>query len=385
MTEAPHVLLVDDQPDTRELLRGPLAVSVLAPADSQFNEELQAQISKVDLVLIDQELKLDESEWLKAVDGAALVGNFRSHARKLKISLPPLVLITAYQEAYANEIPAVGPTVPLNGTFLRREHRLAPTLDVEWILAKDDTATPGKIVELAVASVAARHCIGSGGATLDEIEKFLELASAEPWAESGKEYVQRARPPVSMDTSSAEDHPRGPTTVLRWLLQRVLPYPGLMLSDLYAAWTLRVSYDSFLEFLRAATKTPWESAIFSAQYHGPLATFLGRRWWAAGIEHAAWQLHERANQTGNLQAAIDVLAPGSPLKALDLQDPVVVWTEDLIEQQIAPIDSAVQLHPPGWPAEAIEPWVLRSDVDADPILKSMLDPIDLSEKLGGSS
>lgn len=50
---------------------------------------------------------------------------------------------------------------------------------------------------------------------------------------------------------------------------------------------------------------------------------------------------------------------------------------DFVGSQIVSIEEAIQVHPPGWPAEAIEPWMLRAEVRSDPILKAMADPNDL--------
>ena len=48
---------------------------------------------------------------------------------------------------------------------------------------------------------------------------------------------------------------------------------------------------------------------------------------------------------------------------------VVSWKPDLSEGTISDIDECAQLRPPGWPAEALEPWILRSDLDNDSICR----------------
>jgi hypothetical protein len=58
---------------------------------------------------------------------------------------------------------------------------------------------------------------------------------------------------------------------------------------------------------------------------------------------------------------------------------VVACDEDFLESEIVGIDSAIQLHPPGWPAEALEPWMKKDDVLRDKILMSMADPNELAE------
>jgi hypothetical protein len=56
---------------------------------------------------------------------------------------------------------------------------------------------------------------------------------------------------------------------------------------------------------------------------------------------------------------------------------VVTWTPAFIESKIEPIEDSVQLRPPGWPAEALEPWVVKSDVENDEVLQAMVEAADL--------
>jgi hypothetical protein len=57
---------------------------------------------------------------------------------------------------------------------------------------------------------------------------------------------------------------------------------------------------------------------------------------------------------------------------------VVTWTPDLLEGAISSIDDAVQLHPPGWTAEALDPWILRADAENDSVVQAMIEAADLS-------
>ena len=158
MKERPLILVIDDDRDTvTPLIADDVDARILDPEDAGFNDDVSEFIAKSDLILVDQELDLGAGRWLEAPDGASLVGHFRSFARKNNINLAPLVLITNLVEAYAKEIPAVGPQVPLGGAFNGREHRLAPTLDVEWILAKNDPHAFSKISQLAAAYIASKY------------------------------------------------------------------------------------------------------------------------------------------------------------------------------------------------------------------------------------
>jgi hypothetical protein len=115
------------------------------------------------------------------------------------------------------------------------------------------------------------------------------------------------------------------------------------------------------------------------KYVGPLSDFLGRRWWRPGIDQLVWSLDKKTNEIGTRRQAYAELAPNVELG--ELQPPssnVVTCDEDLLEVSIRPIAEAIQIHPPGWPAEALEPWMLREEVERDPVLKAMADPTDLS-------
>jgi CheY-like chemotaxis protein len=129
-----QILAIDDKPESvKSLESSDVRVEVADPHDDKFDEVIEGVIKKSDLILIDEQLNAGSGVWLKATEGASFVGHFRSRARKDQTVLPPIVLITAHEEAYASEIPAVGQQLPLQGSFLNREHRLAPALDLEWV------------------------------------------------------------------------------------------------------------------------------------------------------------------------------------------------------------------------------------------------------------
>ncbi|MDH8080000.1 hypothetical protein QIG57_26940, partial [Klebsiella pneumoniae] len=77
-----------------------------------------------------------------------------------------------------------------------REHRLAPTLDVEWIQFKADAQATEKLEDLARAFITVRDAVGKDGISLDEIRALLSAPSNSDWAEPAGEQLQNARPPV---------------------------------------------------------------------------------------------------------------------------------------------------------------------------------------------
>jgi len=382
MSSKPLILAIDD--DEREIRAKIPSGFTCEVVDPRKKEEFSDQISKfidtASLILIDHKFWDQPAPLsLTAMDGASFVAHLRSWSRLNEKKLAPIVMFTNEAQAFANEIPAVGAAKPIGGTFVKREHRLAPTLDVEWIQFKAEDDATDHIADLANAYIDTQKAAGTDGASLDDIESLLKLPPEAIWTIRAREELQSARPPVNQTKGGGAELTRGPSQIVRWLCHRALPYPGLFLSDLYTAWALGISREA-LEKLSACdpTITQWASQLHACKYSGPLNRFLGQRWWRAGIDQTVWQLDEEARKAGSRQQAFKTLAPNIDLG--ELKSPashVVIWTDDFREDAIVPTNKAVQLHPPGWPAEALEPWMLKAEVENDPVLKAMCDPSDL--------
>lgn len=383
MTQSPLILAIDDnEAEVRPKVPDGFELSVIDPnvSSEAFSKAISEQIEDAALILLDQRFR-DEpiSISLNAQDGSSFVSHLRSWARHNKSNLAPIVMFTNEAEAFANEVPAVGAAVPIGGTFVDREHRLAPTLDVEWIQFKEADNATDRIKSLANAFLEVRGIAGDDGISLDEIGTLLRIPKDVVWEEQAREELQNSRPPVNQKSDKADEPTRGPSQVIRWLCQRALPYPGLFLSDHHAAWALGISLDVFDVIALVEPGTEWMRELQRARYKGPLHDFFGRRWWRSGIDQLVWLLDEKTGEVGTRREAYKALAPNHDLG--DLQPPssnVVLCDEDFIETEIGPIADAIQLHPPGWPAEALEPWMIRDEVDRDPVLRAMADPTDLS-------
>jgi hypothetical protein len=377
------VLAIDDEHEAIPKLPGRFRVEVIDPEDddAEFSKQLAEHVGAASLILIDQKFRNETpSLSMRAQDGASFVAHLRSWARTSGMRLAPLVMFTNQEDAFANEIPAVGASVPLGGSFVGREHRLAPTLDVEWIAFKAANGVADRISEIAVSYDAVRKVSGWNGASLDDIERLLHIPDGATWTARAKEELQSARPPVNEKDPSSPETIRGSAQVIRWLCQRALPYPGMLMSDLFAAWSLGLTVDAFRVLADAEPKSSWLQALHQSRYQGPLNGFLGRRWWRAGIGQLVWQLEEASASHSSREAAFAQVAPdvtAGPIVPVSTH--AVAWTEDFQEDSIRPVGELVQLHPPGWPAEAMEPWLPRSEVEKDRTLSAMCDPSDLEE------
>jgi hypothetical protein len=375
----PLIVALDDEEET-VLPHIPAEFRLkVVPLDHNAIENAETHFRTASLILLDQEISPNPNALsLEVRDGSGFVAPLRSWARRNNVNLAPVVIFTNRPGAFDNEVPAVGAALPL-GHFQGREHRIAPTIDVEWILLKSDPDVTKKISALTRGYQFIQRQTHHNGLSLDEISRSLRLSMSIGWADRAFEDLRRSRPPVNEKASSAEDPFRGPSQLVRWLCHHALPYPGLFLSDLYAAWALGIDLPCIEALATSEPSTSWLAGIRSAMYDGALAGLFPRRWWRAGIDFSVSLLDEAAASTQSLGTAFAQLAPGiSTTKMLPSSTRVVVWNQDFAEKDIVSIEDAVQLHPPGWPAEAIEPWMLKADIRGDPILEAMVDPLDRS-------
>ncbi|EJN10758.1 hypothetical protein PMI42_05926 [Bradyrhizobium sp. YR681] len=368
------VLSIDDaEEEVAPLVSGEHTLEVVDPGDEDLAQKLAEKLPLASVILLDQKFFADMDPLsLKAADGASFVAHLRSWSRKGAIALAPLILLTNEEQAFANEVPAVGAALPLGGTFVGREFRIAPALDVEWVQLKSADGTKSRIDQLVRASDNAASLVGDDGVSLAELEDLLCLPSDRIWTEKARLELRAARPPVSQTSDEASD-PFGASQIIRWLCHRALPFPGMLFSDIHAAWALGVSVEDFRSIRSSSAETPWMDDLIEAEYCGPLDEFMGRRWWKSGIDYLVWKLDQEAVRQGDRASAIKVLAPGAQVKEFfSVSAHVVTWTPDLQEETISSIDDSAQLRPPGWPVEALEPWIQKCDLDNDAILTSMV-------------
>jgi hypothetical protein len=382
MSTEPLILAIDDdENEVRPKLPEGFALEVLDPTSNRdaFAKSVSEKIGKACLIVLDQKFfEAPISISLDAQDGASFVSHLRSWSRSTNQPLAPIVMFTNDPDVFSNEIPAVGPAIPINGSFIGREHRLAPTLDVEWIQFKDGEGATDNLRDLAQAFLEIKEAVGDDGVSLYELGNILEIPSDAVWSEQADEGLQNARPPVNQTEDSTTDSARGASQVIRWLCHKALPYPGLFLSDYYAAWALGLSLEDFQSLADLERSTDWLKELDQAEYIGPLNEFMGRRWWRPGIDQLVWLLDEAATTAGTRKAALASLVPNFEVgESKPSSSHVVICNEDLLVVQIGTIDDAIQVHPPGWPAESLEPWMMRAEVQVDPVLRAMADPNDL--------
>lgn len=374
-----RICLIDDKWTKAE-------ADVVCPEDAEIDvraitDEEPEAFSTFDLILLDQNLGVTPA-LTTVFDGSGVASQMRALARKDKVSLPPLVILTSEPDLFEFEIPSVGPERPFGGSFIGREAHLAPTLDVEWLLLKPDFAdeaavdlTRGRISDLATSYRSAVTLAGTNGVSMTESAQFLGLDTTQPWGAAATVAIAASLPPISEDPANDDAPPRAPASLIRWLLHRALPYPGLFMSDLQVSARLGVSVDD-LDLLVGADG-PWAAALSTGRYTGPGATLLARRWWTSAVDFAALELFETLEGTG-AASAFKSLA-GVLIAPLGIDSPVVVSDERFVETAVAPLETAVQVRPPGWPVEAMLPWLTIETAASHPWLRYLVDPADARE------
>lgn len=356
MTASPsRVLIIDDDPGRQSLLpQGNTTFSVFTPFEVEADD-----LDGIDLVCVDEYLG---AEWTVAVsdqrptlmngDGLAVAAALRSRARLADRSGQPgfaVALFTAELGKLAQGIPRS-----------RQEALTASLHDLEWVFRFEDGPAPfgDRVVELAQAV----RSVGSTNVT-ERGDEWLGL-TAQPWADLARAQVDDCRPPQHQLADST-----GGRSYLRWLAQRILPYPTFLLDDVYAANMLGLDEESFLS-------PPTQKYLTSvgAQYDGPLKEkFLGRRWWRASLQHlmdhagtSQWDtsLEKASALSSAVETHLDSVGADNPVITYDAAGNVVSVDADA--------GDCVRIQFDGWPVYADEAWTEIDRARSEPELRALV-------------
>lgn len=365
--EMRKIWLIDDQMSLlqgREKLQLGKELTVTEPEGEAFEKELSGNW---DLILVDEQLWGDDRLPPSAIDGSSLVACMRAWARREARELPGVVILTAEADVFKNEVPAVGAFRPVFESFIGHEALIGPTLGVDWLLEKSDPALPAKVSDLCNSLILARKCFGRGGISSLELETYLAMPKQSPWHSHAAETLRESRAPVTEDAPNDPHPPRGPVTAINWLLRRALSFPGLFISDNFAAVTLGVKPDRLDKAIKSRRKLSVQ--LKQSLYRGPLKTLVSRRWWAPGVDYVALEFRRSSKIDPALLGLEQDDLLGDP-------DSVVAIDRTLKESRITNLKDTVRVNPPGWPPEAFQPWMLLSEAKATTWARAMVDPAD---------
>jgi len=342
-------------------------LTVTEPSDDAF---LDALSEDWDLILVDEELwEADKKLPPHAVDGASLVMTMRAWARREKRRLPSMAILTNATGVFEDEVPAVGAWRPVAASFIDHEPQMGRTLDVEWLFHKGDPELKAKVADLASAYERACEEFGEGGTSFAEVKAYLGLVDDIAWTALAEDALREARPPVTEDGANQPTPQRGPVTIIVWLLQRALAFPGLFVSDNHAAAFLGIKAEA-LDKAVAATH-----ALAACRYTGPLSQLASRRWWTPALD---------ALGAASSDDEVPIWREGLGQEdLLTVDNPVVVYDITLTEVGIVSAEDAVRVNPRGWPAECLQPWMSKESINKGPRwLKEIVDPDD---RIGGGA
>jgi hypothetical protein len=362
----PFVLHVDDQPNDlgawqEEVDKGTNIELVVIHPDEVTSENLRY----ASLVLVD--FKIEQwparesagSLTLQPENGLALLAILQEAALKLARDQPrAFALYTAVIQEVARGLP-------------HQPHIISRAHNLEWIFEKNGgqgntLAERARKVAALAAAVRALPTPWPGDSpdeAIGALSEWLGLHSGVTWHDAAWRAIRLCRPPLH----EFAEYTQG-IGVLRWALHRILPYPTFLLDEAHLAARLRVT----LESLRSGLDRDSLGGLFSeAEYRGQLQSFLGRRWWRAGIEAKLFELTADApGDLATLQAALREKVP--TLETVPQPRLFPVLDEQFrLKDRLAKQDEVVEIVPDDWPPFADEAWALREDLKDFPELKAI--------------
>jgi hypothetical protein len=366
----PRVLIVDDQPHTaaNALANNLDRIGVLAdPVEPQ--EVNEKALLRADLILVDY--KLDA--WPVATDSTADV----SRSPRDGLALAAVLASRLRQDDGVHGIALYSAELHMlvqDFSSEVTEHAAARINGIDWAFQKDQTpdlpSSSNRVAQFAEAiqGLSQTWASGDGADPLASLRQFLMLPEAS-WSEVAMRDVIAAQPPIHQFAESSHG-----ISVLRWLAQRVLPYPTFLLDQSQLALACGVQPESLKKVDAQALDEVFDNGL----YRGRLDKFLGPRWWRAAVRR---QLREWTDSTQpslpavqKLEAAVDEkLTPLDPITSVLGMDEKVQQPRALIARE-----RALRVRPDDWPIFAEPAWVDEELVKGHATLRAYIDPADLA-------
>lgn len=347
----PDIVYVDNDPDSfthlipelEENRVGTFIYSEEYPAEDALEPAKEAKVWLFDFFLVEPAHAQSKDE-----NGLSL---FQKWQAAVVEGRPTTVLISSALESAVKE--PLGP--------VERHHVVAQRRGVEWIGDKS-IETWRRVVQLADGATVIGDALKPAqeeGKPLGtyELEQLcydvLQVPKDAAWGNSAQRQVDRARPPREIPLAPAATA----RALLGWLISHVLPYPSYLLTDAQAALRLQVAPESLRAIVDSddADSASARELLDPSMYRGPLADFLGRRWWRAGVDDLVWNLSETED---GYRAAMEARAGKAVLIWLDHSEPVLVSTDDLVEtEEVAEANDCVRVTDEDFPANVDPAWV----------------------------
>ncbi|GIJ51667.1 hypothetical protein Val02_85530 [Virgisporangium aliadipatigenens] len=289
-------------------------------------------------------------------DGLALAAVLRSASKPLRRGRQPIgiTLRTGQLDELTVGLPR-GVRQPL----------VAAAHDLEWVVAKQqeqvvsldqsDTDPLGQVATLAKALFSYPSAWSSRTARETGL-RWLSVPSRD-WESLAIRQALQCRPPIEVASTSQHG-----LAWVRWLAQRILPFPTFLLSVNRTATLLGITGSSLLRILGEDSSVA--DSLRTCLYDGPLRGLQGVRFWRAGIHHLIGDLVGPEDLDEPREIGDAICSRTSLAVPLDMFDPIVCINRDYQETE-PPVErsSAERLVPDGWPAYADAAWGKKEDVD----------------------
>jgi hypothetical protein len=361
-TPQPAILVVDDElEDGNNLahqLKGQAQVVVCEPSDVK-SENLE----EADLVLVDYDLSnWSERENALSVppNGLALAQVFRQRIDSLPAVGPKGVAL------YSGEIGRISANLPDEV----RAYAVARLNNLEWVFEKNRKESAAGVVALASAVAALPGSWPEGAEAIDALHQLLGLSAELPFFATAADDIAACHPPIH--ELSAATHA---LAVIRWLAQRILPYPAFLMDRWALSARLRIDPD---DLERAIEGSPLGEELQEAAFSGALCDLFGPHWWRAGVDSLIFRWTQGAGGAEEIRSAVQARTEDASLLDGDL---VPVIDESYRATNVAEVGDSVRLRPDDWPVFADEAWALADVVRESERLRGLVLPADL-DKLG---
>lgn len=370
--EKPTILFIDDVVEEIDAL----ARECEDRADvvkRSFDDVEPADLDIADLVLVDFNLK----DWnarerapevtLRPWDGLAVAEILRSYYRGAKSQRP-----VAFAVLSGDLASLTSPFPPTS-----REHMVASLVKVEWAFPKDKPLADlsRQLISLANGVRALPQKWPSDSNT--EKDKILQSLLAVPdtdWAAAAIGDVSRCHPPIQELSTWSHG-----LAFLRWMLQRILPYPTFLLDDTQVALRIGISVESFCAAMQA--NKDFADWLRPALFEGVLHEFRKRRWWRAGVDALIWELSVEKPFSREL-VAVEVKVKAPDAVFLAQKNPVACVDKDYEFVGFGEAQDCVRLRPDDWPLFADSAWAEKAVVMANQSLLMAVEEATEREELG---
>ncbi|MCM0674005.1 hypothetical protein NCC78_04710 [Micromonospora phytophila] len=377
--QAPLVVIIDDED---QLAFAELLQDEGLDAISLHPDDLDGDIlAKATTVIVDQYLDNWSSRSrssipfaMKIPDGLSLASVLRSHVEASGDRKGPPASAVSFV-LRTGEAEKIGAGLPRAA----REYLLAGQYNLEWVFDKGYLPEAGKpssaarIAQLAIATASLPSDWGPESG--DPGARWLRLPQSD-WAEDARWQVEQCRPPQHVVAQRTAGR-----AWLRWFLHRILPFPTFLIDGRKVAASLGLTTSALEEVLQSDSEL--KRKLDEALYQGPLNTFMGLRWWRAGVGHVINEMLQECGLEDELDlASIGFAASslhGSALPRLNIDDPVLELSADYsVSADPISASDAVRLQPDDWPPYADEPWAHRKHLEseADPDLMALVVSMD---------